>query len=72
MKRAVVAAAAVLALWACGEGAVEEGTNPDALTRRERDRVISEMPLPGAGAVGRALDAQDRARARADQLDSIR
>jgi len=61
-----------LTLSACGTGGGEAQTAADTLTRRQRDSIISTMPLPGAGGVGRALDAQDAARARADALDSIR
>ncbi len=72
MKRLVIAAAAVLTVWACGDSAGDAQTAVDTLTRRQRDSLISEMPLPGAGAVGRALDAQDLARDRAEALDDIR
>ena len=71
MKRVLVAVAAVLSVWACGESAGDAQTAVDTLTRRQKDSLISEMPLPGAGAVGKALDAQDRARERAEALDSI-
>jgi len=70
--RALLAAAAALGVWACGESAGDAASATDTLTRRQRDSIIATMPIPGAGAVGRALDAQDAARARADQLDSIR
>lgn len=70
--RAAVAAAVTLGMWACGQGGGEATTSADTLTRRQRDSIISTMPLPGAGAVGRALDAQDAANARAAQHDSIR
>lgn len=72
MKRGLIAALAMLSVWACGEGAGEAQTAVDTLTRRQKDSLISEMPIPGAGAVGRALDAQDLARERAEALDSIR
>jgi hypothetical protein len=72
MKRLIIAAAAVLTVWACGDSAGDAQTAVDTLTRRQRDSLISEMPLPGAGAVGRALDAQDLARDRAEALDDIR
>lgn len=72
MRRVLIAALAVLTVGACAEGANEDAqTAVDTLTRRQRDSLISEMPLPGAGGVGRALDAQDRARERAEALDSI-
>jgi hypothetical protein len=57
---------------ACGQSGGDTQTAADTLTRRQRDSIISTMPIPGAGGVGRALDAQDAARARADALDSIR
>ena len=71
MKRVLVAAVAVLSVGACGQSAGDAQTAVDTLTRRQKDSLISEMPLPGAGAVGRALDAQDLARERAEALDSI-
>ena len=71
MRRVLVVAFAVLGVWACGESA-EYQTAVDTLTRREKDSLISEMPIPGAGAVGRALDVQDLTRQRAAEMDSIR
>jgi hypothetical protein len=71
MKRGLIAAVAVLGVWACGEGAGDAQTAVDTLTRRQKDSLISEMPLPGAGVVGRALDVQDLTRQRANDLDSI-
>ncbi len=59
-------------LLGCGGG--QEGSNqtdPDTLTRREKDSIISTLPVPGAEAVGRALDAADAARARAERHDTI-
>jgi len=70
--RRTLLALAALTLSACGQGGGDAQTATDTLTRRQRDSIISTMPLPGAGGVGRALDAQDAARARADALDSIR
>jgi hypothetical protein len=43
----------------------------DTLTQRQRDSLLSTMPVPGAGAVGKALDAADKARERARQLDTM-
>lgn len=58
--------------FACGGGeGSSAGTDPDTLTRRQKDSLISTMPIPGAGAVGRALDAADKAEERAKQLDTI-
>jgi len=71
MRKAIIALAAAAAVWACGSEGSDAQTAVDTLTRRQKDSLISEMPLPGAGAVGRALDAQDLARQRAEMLDSI-
>lgn len=73
MRRILIVAAAVLGVWACGEGAgSNQAAQADTLTRRQRDSVISEMPIPGASGVGTALEAADRAAARAEQHDTIR
>jgi hypothetical protein len=62
----------MLGVWACGRGAGDAASAADTLTRREKDSIIATMPIPGARGVGRALEAQDRARERANALDSIR
>ena len=69
--RAAVAAAAALGVWACSQGAGDAESAADTLTRRQRDSIISTMPIPGARGVGTALDAQDAAAERAARLDSI-
>lgn len=74
MKRCLIVLAVALSVWACGQGTEgsESATSAtDTLTRRQKDSLISTMPVPGAGAVGKALDAQDASRARAAALDSI-
>jgi hypothetical protein len=66
-------AAALVALIGCGGGGEESGQlDPDTLTRRQKDSLLSTLPVPGAGAVGKALEAADAARARAEQHDTIR
>jgi hypothetical protein len=62
---------AVLGIWACGQSADGGASAADTLTRRQKDSLISTMPIPGAGGVGRALDAQDASRDRSRALDSI-
>jgi hypothetical protein len=62
---------AVVGVWACGQSEGGDARAADTLTRRQRDSVISTMPIPGAGGVGRALDAQDASRDRTRALDSI-
>ena len=48
-----------------------ESASADELTRRQKDSIISTLPVPGASAVGRALDAADAARVRALAHDTI-
>lgn len=72
MRRGLIVLVAVGGVWACGQGGGDAQSAADTLTRRQKDSLVSEMPLPGAGGVGRALEAVDRTRARADRLDSIR
>lgn len=55
-----------------GSGNEAEGLDPDTLSRRQKDSILSTLPVPGAGAVGKALDAADAARARAKAHDTIR
>jgi hypothetical protein len=65
-------AAAILALGACsGNGGEGDAANADTLTRRQKDSIISTLPVPGAGAVGAALDAADKAKARAEVMDTL-
>ena len=62
----------LMALAGCSGGAPQgEATDTDTLTRRQKDSLISTMPIPGAGAVGTALDAADKAEERARQLDTM-
>ncbi|MDP2958222.1 MAG: hypothetical protein Q8N53_17475 [Longimicrobiales bacterium] len=72
--RLVVVAAAVLGVWACGQSAGESGAQSaaDTLTRRQKDSIISTLPIPGASGVGAAQRATDRANARVQQHDTIR
>ena len=56
----------------CGGGSDSESqAAQDTLTRRQKDSIVSTLPVPGAGAVGKALEAADAARARAEQHDTI-
>lgn len=66
-----VLALAVLAAAGC-TGAADGGSNAgaDSLTRRQRDSLLGESPVPGASGVRGALDAADRARERAGRVDS--
>lgn len=71
MRKILAVSALTLVVGACGQSEGDTQSAADTLTRRQRDSIISTMPLPGARGVGRALDAQDATRARAATLDSL-
>jgi hypothetical protein len=60
---------AAVALAACGN---DEPDTAGALTRAQKDSIVAELPVPGAGAVGRAMEARDQANARSAEHDAIR
>lgn len=71
--RRLIVAAAVLGVWACGKGTPEAGApSADTLTRRQKDSIVSTLPIPGASGVGAAQRAVDQANARVQQHDTIR
>lgn len=69
MKKALCA---VLLLAAACSSSDTPANNRDTMTQRQRDSVLAQSGLPGAGGVGNALKAADSVRARNAQLDSIR
>ena len=71
MRRVVIVAVSVVGVWACGRSAGEAETAADTLSRRQKDSIVSTLPVPGAAGVRRAQEAADRARERAALLDSI-
>jgi hypothetical protein len=71
MKKPLVAACTVLAMWACGQDSGDAQGADETLTRAEKDSIVATLPIPGASGVGRALDARDAANARTEAHDSI-
>lgn len=75
MRRIILAASAALAVGAaaaCGSRAGEDtGAAADTLTRRQKDSLVSTMPLPGASRIRDAQKAADAQRERNALLDSI-
>jgi hypothetical protein len=53
-----------------GTACTESRTAGTGRTERERDSLIGQSKVPGAGAVKKALDASDSARSRTTQEDS--
>jgi len=75
MRRVLItlaAMSAVLVGGACADSRAEYDAAVDTLTRRQKDSLISTMPIPGAKGVQRAQDAADKLRARAADHDTIR
>ena len=74
MRRLLAAAVCLFVLAACSsqpESAPQTVANDrDTLTRRQKDSITATLPIPGAGAVGKAMRATDAAKARADQTDA--
>ncbi|MBT8489318.1 MAG: hypothetical protein HKO77_00375 [Gemmatimonadetes bacterium] len=63
---------AMMALAACGGDVDDEGrTAADTLTRAQKDSIVADLPIPGAGAVGAAMRSRDRANERTAVHDSI-
>ena len=76
VRRAAVGITAALALslaaLSCGGGGSDDmAVDRDTLTRAQKDSIIAEQPLPGARGVGKALEAAENARERAQAHDTI-
>ena len=72
MRRLALAALIVIAAAACGSPPSEEArTAVDTLTRRQKDSLVSTMPVPGASRIRDAQRAADAQRERNALLDSI-
>jgi hypothetical protein len=70
MRRFQYPALSLLALSISACGGADPGAQSD-LTRAQKDSIVADLPIPGASGVGRAMEARDRANARAAELDSI-
>lgn len=76
MRMKTCAVLGMLAAAACSPGGkhannmAADSAARDTLTRRQRDSVIANSQLPGAKAVGKAMDAQDAAAAHNAAIDS--
>ncbi len=68
---AVLAALTVLIIGCEGLGESSASNAADTLTRRQKNEIISTLPVPGASGVGRALRATDLAAARALAHDTL-
>jgi hypothetical protein len=73
-KTISIAALAALTILAIGCDTLSQasaGEAADTLTRRQKNEIIADLPIPGARGLGNALDVSDLAAARARVMDSI-
>lgn len=56
---------------ACGPAASDDPPQATELSRRQKDSLVAQMPVRGAGAVGKALDALEASERRAEAHDTI-
>lgn len=73
MKRILLTAVAAVAVAACGAAGESDdsASAADTLTRAQKDSIVADMPLPGAGGVGAAMRARDNANSRTERHDTI-
>ncbi len=71
ISMAALAALTILSIGCYGGGDESASNAADTLTRRQKDEIISTLPIPGASGVRRALSASDRAAERAQAYDSL-
>lgn len=73
MNRRLMGLALAVLVTACGgDSDDDQRTAADTLTRAEKDSIVADLPIPGAGAVGAAMRARDQANERTDAHDTIR
>ncbi|HIF07477.1 MAG TPA: hypothetical protein EYQ64_11165 [Gemmatimonadetes bacterium] len=70
-RMAALAALTVLSVGCSLDGEGSAINAADTLARRQKNEIISTLPIPGAGVVGRALDVSDLAAGRARDRDSL-
>lgn len=72
MKMRFIGPVLVALIAACGgDSDDDQQTAADTLTRAQKDSIVADLPIPGAGGVGAAMQARDRANERTAAHDSI-
>jgi len=66
-SRAFLLSAILTGLVACSQ---DTSQNTTTRTEREKDSLIARSPIPGAKAVGKAMNTADSASARMSRIDS--
>lgn len=70
MRRALPVLAAFALLTHCSKPKETTANDRDTMTRRQKDSVLAQSGLPGAGGVGMALKTADSLKAKQAALDS--
>jgi hypothetical protein len=69
----VLVLAGIMVLCGCGGGGQSANkVNRDTLTERQQDSILAKSSIPGASAVGKAMNAADSTSARVQASDSVR
>ena len=71
ISMAALAALTILTIGCDTLSQARAGNAADTLTRRQKNEIIADLPIPGARGVGNALNASDVAAGRARVMDSI-
>ena len=72
MRRTLFLTLCISLMAGCSGSGDSAHSAADTLTRRQKDSLVAEMPVPGARGVGAAIKAADSIAARAARHDSIR
>ncbi|MCG7853965.1 MAG: hypothetical protein MIO92_15700 [Methanosarcinaceae archaeon] len=67
MFKVFITILALVSIVSCAE--TTRDSSKKKLTQHERDSILAETKLPGAGVVGRAIEASDSSSARAKRID---
>ncbi len=72
MRRTLFLVLCISLMAGCSGSGDSAQSAADTLTRRQKDSLIAQMPIPGAKVVGKALEAADSIAARVERHDTIR
>ncbi|HTI05010.1 MAG TPA: hypothetical protein VL549_06815 [Gemmatimonadales bacterium] len=69
----VLSACLLLACGGCGGSSdkASQTVNRDTLTERQKDSILAHSQIPGASAVGRAMNAADSMSAKVQRSDTV-
>ena len=71
MTRSIAVVAALVLLAGCSNKPQKTANNRDTMTQRQKDSVLAQSGIPGAGGVGMALKVSDSVKAKQAALDSL-